>query len=200
MTRRVVSGGAVRRGVGRFGVLALVTLAVTLAAGCGGEKEDPSSEVASLPSTASSAQPASSQAGDILAYAKCMRENGFPDFPDPQAGGGLGLPEGIDPESDQFKAAEAKCKEFMPGGEPNVQNGGADQQTWTSEQKLKYAACMRENGLPKFPDPDSSGGFVFLQDSGIDPQSDVFKNAEKACAQYKAQSLPQDPTTAGAGS
>jgi hypothetical protein len=45
--------------------------------------------------------------------AKCMRENGFEKFPDPQEGGGIAIgPEsGIDPRDPKFQEAHKKCEE-----------------------------------------------------------------------------------------
>jgi len=49
-------------------------------------------------------------------FAKCMRENGVENFPDPQPGGGIAIgPEnGINPDDPAFKEAEKKCEELMP--------------------------------------------------------------------------------------
>jgi hypothetical protein len=53
-------------------------------------------------------------------FAKCMRENGIENFPDPSADGGIAIeanpddPDGIDPESQEFKNAEDACKDLMP--------------------------------------------------------------------------------------
>jgi hypothetical protein len=57
----------------------------------------------------------------ILAFAKCMRKNGVPKFPDPKINGGqvqMGIDpsSGVDPNSASFKAAQAKCGSAMPGG------------------------------------------------------------------------------------
>lgn len=43
---------------------------------------------------------------------RCMRENGYPGFPDPSPEGGIQItPEsGVDPEDPAFQAAEEKCK------------------------------------------------------------------------------------------
>ncbi|WP_117214677.1 hypothetical protein [Allorhizocola rhizosphaerae] len=45
--------------------------------------------------------------------AKCMRENGFENFPDPQEGGGIaiGPDSGIDPRDPKFREAQKKCDE-----------------------------------------------------------------------------------------
>jgi hypothetical protein len=51
-----------------------------------------------------------------LNYAKCMRENGVANFPDPNAEGGIdinGDTLGVDPAGPVFKAANDKCKHFL---------------------------------------------------------------------------------------
>jgi hypothetical protein len=54
----------------------------------------------------------------IRAYAKCMRENGMPDFPDPDSDGRIRFESGKtpDPDSPELKAADEKCTHNMPGG------------------------------------------------------------------------------------
>lgn len=50
-------------------------------------------------------------------FAKCMRENGVEDFPDPEEGGGIrimGGEGGIDPSDPTFQAAQEKCGANMP--------------------------------------------------------------------------------------
>lgn len=51
-------------------------------------------------------------------YAKCMRENGFPKFPDPGPDGGIAIEggPGLDPASPEFQAAEEKCRTHLPDG------------------------------------------------------------------------------------
>lgn len=45
-------------------------------------------------------------------------------------------------------------------------------------EAMKLAACMRSNGVPNFPDPNSQG---VIQGSGIDPNSPAFEKAMQAC-------------------
>jgi hypothetical protein len=62
-------------------------------------------------------------------------------------------------------------------GTTNTTTSGADSQSGSSEPSpAAYAACMRENGVPSFPDPDSSGRF-----SGIDKRSPAVQAAQRAC-------------------
>lgn len=66
---------------------------------------------------------------EMLAYAQCMREHGFPSFPDPKPGEGIDLDAGehpeLDPSNPRFQAANEACG--GPGeGDTNTQtNGGA---------------------------------------------------------------------------
>jgi hypothetical protein len=50
------------------------------------------------------------------AFSQCMRDNGLPDFPDPDADGRLRGP-GHDREGDpKFRAAMETCRQQLPGG------------------------------------------------------------------------------------
>ncbi|MFG1920519.1 hypothetical protein [Cryptosporangium sp. NPDC048952] len=63
-------------------------------------------------------RPAKARPADVKKlkrYAKCMRENGVENFPTPSADGSLRLSKDeIDPESDEFKAAEEACEKYLP--------------------------------------------------------------------------------------
>ena len=56
-----------------------------------------------------------------------------------------------------------------------------------SSDPTAFAACMRKNGVPDFPDPDTSGrlkitgGIRNGQRFGLDPNSAAFQKARKAC-------------------
>jgi hypothetical protein len=50
-------------------------------------------------------------------------------------------------------------------------------------QGIKFADCMRANGVPNFPDPSAGGGGIHIQaGSGINPFSPSFKAAQASCA------------------
>ncbi len=57
------------------------------------------------------------------------------------------------------------------------------------EALLAFAQCMRENGIPNFPDPAEDG--ISLGGTSIDRNSPEFKAAEKACKTL----LPQQPSS-----
>lgn len=134
-----------------------------------------------------------------LAFAGCMRANGLPNFPDPKAGGGFlfHTGTGADPSSPAFKAAQAKCKKFLPPGPGSSSPPSAK----TLAHYLTVARCMRRHGVPEFPDPRTtvpsdpraalgSGGGVISDIEGvvftfpgrIDQQSPAFTRAAAECA------------------
>ena len=68
--------------------MAVLLTTVTLGAVACGSGDEAGKAVASVAGSASTtAQAAGSAEGDPLAFAKCMRENGVEDFPDPDANG-----------------------------------------------------------------------------------------------------------------
>jgi len=51
-------------------------------------------------------------------------------------------------------------------------------------QGVKFAECMRDNGVSEFPDPDASGGLTIdgvLNGSSLDPGAPAWKAAIAAC-------------------
>jgi hypothetical protein len=59
----------------------------------------------------------------LLALARCMREHGI-DMPDPEFGGegggfALTLPEGLDPDDPDFRAAQEACRKYSPEANPS---------------------------------------------------------------------------------
>ena len=130
-------------------------------------------------------------------FASCMRTHGEPNFPDPNAQGQLSIDSssGIDPSSSQFQSAQRACAKYLPnGGQPP----SPAQQAKIQAQALKFSACMRAHGVPRFPDPQFGNGKVSIHigsGSGIDPQSPQFQAAQQACA----SELPGKAGTAQAG-
>ncbi|HMJ36280.1 MAG TPA: hypothetical protein VK501_20430 [Baekduia sp.] len=168
---------------------ALALLGATLALGaCGGTASDDTSTAGSGDGGAAAAAAAGSGGGSAaetsdqaVKYSQCMREHGIKEFPDPQNGRltlRAGPGSGLNPDSPAFKAAEKACQSLAPAGAQNA-GGGAGQNA-----ALDFAKCMRGNGVPKFPDPETSRGKVTMRltpDSGVDPNSASFKAAQAKC-------------------
>ncbi|GAA4605378.1 hypothetical protein GCM10023195_18620 [Actinoallomurus liliacearum] len=141
-------------------------LALTVA-GCGGSGDSRSG------SSGSNANPALEQA---VKYAQCMRENGVTSFPDPDKNGRFMIAAGgPNRNSPQFKKAQQACKSQEP---PGIQDDPAqraqDQKEW-----LKWAQCMRKNGIPDIPDPQD--GRLLVPKDRINTNSPQFKKAMNAC-------------------
>jgi hypothetical protein len=177
---RSLAGATARRVGVALALAALVSLAL-LTAGCGGSSGQPVAQVDTTETTTTESDSGDdSPSGDPAAYSACMRKNGVPKFPDPDSEGALRLKAGpgtgIDPESPQFKAAAKACQKLAPKA-PSPAQIAKDR-----AQMLKFSACMRKNGVPKFPDPtfnpDGSGGLKIDKSIAESPR---FKAAQKAC-------------------
>jgi len=144
----------------------LVSLLVIGLAGCGAD------------SGATSGADAESKKAAGLKFAQCMRDNGVPDFEDPKFSedgsiDDMSLPKGVTPE--MAADAQEKCEKYLPnGGQPEKANP-------EDLKKIQaYAKCMRENGIPDFPDPDSDGRFKF-GNGAPDPDNPELKAAAEKC-------------------
>ncbi len=171
------------RRTARIAVLALAGASL-IAAGCGGKPAG--SAVADLGATTTTASSGSeSSQGDgssridgARAFSACMRKNGVPSFPDPTTNGGLTINK-RQADSPNFRSAQTKCEKLMPHGEP----ASPAEQAQMQAQALRYSACMRSHGVPKFPDPQFDGrGIRLALGRGIDPESPTFQAAQHACA------------------
>jgi hypothetical protein len=130
---------------------ALVALISVIGAGCGSNA--PSETGTASSSSSGSAGTANSTREKAVKFAECMRDNGVPQFPDPDASGELtidGVVNGssLDPNSAVFRNAISACKDLEPAGFTGHKRSDQEQ-----EGALKFAQCVRENGVKDFPDP-----------------------------------------------
>jgi hypothetical protein len=82
-----------------------------------------------------------------------MRSNGVSKFPDPGASGKItidGIVNGssLDPNTPAFKQAISACKNLEPAGFT-----GSKRSPQQTDAALRFAQCIRENGVSDFPDP-----------------------------------------------
>ena len=156
----------------RAAALATMACMALLATACGGGS-----------SPAASATGGSTRAQAALAYARCMRSQGVPDFPDPDGNGNFNLPSSS--VSSQETAANHGCNHLLNVGTPL----NAAQTEHTLRQLVKYAQCMRAHGVPNFPDPQTTsggigvpGGFTFpTAGRNLDQRSPQYQAASRAC-------------------
>lgn len=131
----------------------------------------------------------SSGDGDpLLKLARCMRAHGVPNFPDPTPGGGLVLPNGIDPSAPAFQSAQRACDKLVPSA---VGPGGPSPEA-AKQAMFALTRCLRSHGVPALPDPTTTpprtppANGVVLGRGGVflaitDPQAPAFKHAAAAC-------------------
>lgn len=127
------------------------------------------------------AQPVPADRDDAaLAYAQCVRDNGYAEFPDPEPDGFKFL---INPKDvERFKKAADACQDLAPPGMRDDEI--------TPEQLdalMKLSQCVRENGVPDFPDPSADGRYD-LGGLGIEPGDTRLAGAIDACREETGQS------------
>jgi hypothetical protein len=131
-------------------LLPLSALVVVLGAGC-----SPSSGS----TDAGDGAPAATRSA-ALRFADCMRTNGIKDFPDPDSSGtytadGIANNSKVDTTSAAWTKAVTACQDLQPAGFTGTKRSAAQQAA-----AIKFAQCIRENGVPDFPDPEPDGPLV----------------------------------------
>jgi hypothetical protein len=164
--------------------LAALAIVAVIVAGCGNGSAGTGDSTA-----ASGGNGTASIHEQAVKFAECMRNNGVSSFPDPDASGALtidGVVNGssVDPNSAAWKQAIGACKDLEPPGFTGTKV--------TPEQRtarLEFAQCMRDNGVPDFPDPTSNGPLIDTNRipslAGKDPRSDPgLQAAMQTCREY----------------
>ena len=128
--------------------LALIA-AVTLISACG----------SSSPAQTSASQIITNHAKAVK-FSECMRTHGVSAFPDPNASGQLTIDavangSSVNTNAPAFKQALSTCKHLEPSGFTGVKRTPERQQA-----ALKFAACIREQGVKDFPDPTPNAPLV----------------------------------------
>ena len=76
------------------------------------------------------------------------------------------------------------CGNGSAGADDSAATSGGNGAASTHGRAVKFAECMRANGVSGFPDPDASGAFTVdevVNGSGIDPESAAWQQAIGAC-------------------
>src|SRR3954471_18408792 len=142
--------------------LALVALISLISVGCGSNAPSETAAAASSGSgsgsgTASRADTAGTKSATdqdkAVQFAECMRRHGVPHFPDPDAKGDFVF--GIDVTPAVWQKAVHACKALEP---PGALSGKRSPKQQTAA--LRFAQCIRENGVKDFPDPANGDPLV----------------------------------------
>jgi len=190
----------------RTGLMAIVTGAALLMAACsGGSASSP--QVASLGNSrgAGSGSPTSSADGSgnstaagsgsnptqlLNEWAACMRSNGDPSQADPTIDASEvihivmspSVPGGVSGSNGQSSSGPgAHCGSYLTAASTALRGGQPAAAAPSQAQLVKYAECMRANGVPDFPDPTTGG--LSLKGSDVNPDNPTLQNAARVCVQ-----------------
>ena len=132
--------------------LAALAMVALIAAGCSNAAGDDGSATATAKST--------TNRDTAMRFAACMRQHGVSQFPDPDPSGELtidGVLNGtsLDPGAPAWTNAIAACKDLQPSGFTGHKRSAEEQ-----KPALKFAQCIRDNGVSDFPDPTPDSPLV----------------------------------------
>lgn len=136
--------------------LALAALISMISAGCGSSAP---SDTGAVSSSGAASNPGTGGNKKLTArdkavkFAGCVRAHGVSDFPDPNPKGEFVYGVSVSPAMFQ-KAVEA-CKDLQPPGALSSKRTPQQQSA-----SLKFAQCVRDNGVKDFPDPVSGEPLV----------------------------------------
>jgi hypothetical protein len=187
--------------------LAVLVAAAALAlAACGGSAASP--QVASLGKSSSNGNGSGTASGDgsgssaatgpsgnptqlLAKWTACMHSHGDPGQAAPTIDASkvihmtTPLSVNIAPNGQNPDPPGAACLPYLQAASTALQAGYSPPKPPSQAALLKYAECMRANGVPDFPDPTAGGGLVFRVRPGsdLDPSSPIFQNSARVCAQ-----------------
>jgi hypothetical protein len=171
-------------------VITVMAAAALLAAACSGS---PSSTGSGGSPTAGG----SANSSSAVAYSRCVRSHGVPNFPDPDSNGQIpkeAVVRALREVSDsRAKAATNACANLNPAGQGSPALTAQEQHDY-----LRAAACMRSHGITNLPDPTFPGGHVNLPiPSSIDTKSRQFAQAAQTCTKLIPAGLPYSRSGSG---
>jgi hypothetical protein len=169
----------------KLGPLAALAVVALIGAGCSNEP-------------AENGNAGNTNAGtdvQALKFAQCMRDNGVSEFPDTDGSGELtidGVLNGssLDPDSTAWKEAIGACKDLQPPGFTGDEEVTAEDR----ELRLEFAECMRDNGVPDFPDPADDAPLVDtnrIPSSATEDGMTILNAAMETCGDLAEQAAGQ---------
>jgi hypothetical protein len=169
------------RGLRRAAAQAATIGIALVAAACGGGSNAPAAAGDTAYQTAA-------------AYARCMRANGAPNWPDPDSDGHFTKTLANRADFSAPASAYRACQHLLPHGGRIT----AAEQQKIIPLMLKFTACMREHGIPDFPDPVVNANGVTSRitpgsKGDLDPSSPRLQAAQRACRKYMQEAARYVP-------
>ena len=131
---------------------AMVALISVISAGCGTNAPSETDTASSSGTAGSSGSSGSGRVKKLTArdkgvkFAECIRAHGVADFPDPDAKGEFQYGVSVSPAV--WQKATSACKDLQPPGALSSKRTPKQQSA-----SLRFAQCIRDNGVKDFPDP-----------------------------------------------
>jgi hypothetical protein len=123
--------------------LALVAL---ISAGCGSNAPSETGTASSTATAGSTADKKLTARDKAVKFAECIRAHGVSDFPDPNAKNDFEY--GVSVSETVWTRAVEACKDLQPPGTLSAKRTPKQQSA-----SLRFADCIRKNGVKDFPDP-----------------------------------------------
>lgn len=135
------------------GLLVVVAAIGVLSAGCGSNAPSATATASSASSSGTGGITNATDQDKLVKFAECIRGHGVPNFPDANAKGDFVF--GIDVSPAVWQKAVDACKDLQPPGALSAKRSPKQQSA-----ALRFAGCIRENGVKDFPDPANGDPLV----------------------------------------
>lgn len=118
-------------------------------------------------------------------WAACMRRHGDPNQVDPTINSDgdieITMSNVSEAMASQAHGSSGPCGHYLTAASTALRGGKPAPKGPSMAKQLKYAECMRANGVPKYPDPTGATE-TNLRNIGMSLNSPTFQNANKICA------------------
>ena len=139
------------------------------------------------------ASAASAHANGPVAFARCMRSEGVPNWPDPNNSGVFDktklTPEKLGTSASKDQAAQRACSHLLPSGGSGP---SAAQVLLMRTRGLRFSRCVRSHGVPNVPDPGRDGRIPDPESVGINQGSPKFEAANQTCRDFRPPYIPSN--------
>jgi hypothetical protein len=190
--------GAYRRSCVFAAFLSAVAIGLAACSGSGTPKAVSSPAVASLRTSNSGESSTTAGGGNsetssqsrnatepLNEWTDCMRNHGDPNQADPIVDTygviNIHIPADAQSLSGQVHGGDGPCNSYLAAAANALRVAHPVAAPPTSIALVKYAACMRDNGVPNFPDPNPVTGETNLNGTGVDLNSPIVENANEVC-------------------
>ncbi len=163
----------------RLRPLAALALVAAIGAGCG------SSAPSETGTAATGSDKKATDRDKAVKFAECIRAHGVSDFPDPNAKNEFEF--GVSVTVTVWKRATTACKDLQPPGTLSSKRTPKEQSA-----SLRFARCVRENGVKDFPDPANGEPLINtyeIPSSNRPGGMDILNAAVATCRDVMAEAL-----------